>query len=142
MSLTDEPDGFPGPRRRIPSALRSEFGRVIENLMDLPGAMGAVLIDDDGYAIDYVNDEPHLSAIDVQLMGAQIGQAVQRIQRTAHSRDLGTPSLILEGSTGVLVAGPVGFDYVLSMMLRDNADVGAALDRFEAVRSTVEHLLT
>lgn len=128
--------------RRIPSAMRSEFGRVIENLMDVPGAMGAVLVDDDGYAIDYVYDSDVLAAIDVQLVGAQVGQSVMRTSQSAAKLDVGTPLVLVESHTGSLMAGPVGQHYVLAFLMRRRANVAQALDRFAAVRSTIEHLLS
>jgi hypothetical protein len=128
--------------RRIPSAMRSDFGRIIENLMDVPGSMGAVLVDDDGYAIDYVHDPGQLAELDVQLLGAQIGQIVLRTQHSAEKHDLGTAAVVLEGERASLIAAPVGIVYVLAFMLRREASVAQGLHHFEAVRSTVEHLLT
>lgn len=128
--------------RRIPSAMRSDFGRIIENLMDVPGSMGAVLVDDDGYAIDYVHDPRVLAEIDVQLLGAQLGQIVARTQRGAEKHDLGTAVILLESAHTSVIAAPVGLVYVLAFMLRGEASVAEGLYHFEAVRSTVEHLLT
>lgn len=127
--------------RRIQSAVRSEFGRIIENLMSVPGSMGAVLVDDDGYPIDYVYDAGLIEEIEVQLMGAQLGQIVTLTQRSAAKHDLGTPVVLLEGRTN-LIAGPVGLDYVLAFMMQHEANVAQGMLHFEAVRSTVEHLLT
>lgn len=127
---------------RIPSALGSEFGRVIENLMDVPGSMGAVLVDDDGFAIDYVHDPEALDELEVQLLGAQIGQVVAQTQRSAAKHGLGTPVVLLEGDRASLIVGPVGGIYVLAFMLHHEANMAQGLHRFEAVRSTVEHLLT
>lgn len=120
----------------------SEFGRVIENLMDVPGSMGAVLADEDGYAIDYVHDPEALAELDVQLLGAQLGQIVASTTRSAAKLDLGTPVVLLEGDRANLIVGPVGIIYVLAFMLRCEADMMQGLHHFEAVRSTVEHLLT
>lgn len=128
--------------RRIPSAMRSDFGRIIENLMDVPGSMGAVLVDDDGYAIDYVHDPGQLAELDVQLLGAQIGQIVARTQKSAEKHDLGTAVVLVEGDRACLIAAPVGIVYVLAFMLRRDANVSQGLYHFVAVRSTVEHLLT
>ncbi len=127
---------------RLASALGSEFGRVIENLMDVPGAMGAVLVDEDGFAIDYVRDPAALDDLDVQLLGAQINQVVASTQRSAAKHDMGTPVVLLEGDRANLIAGPVGEIYVLAFMLHREANMAQGLDHFEAVRSTVEHLLT
>ncbi len=127
---------------RIPSAMRSEFGRVIENLMDVPGSLGAVLVDDDGYAIDYVYDPEVMDAIDVQLVGAQVGQIVLRLLGSASKLDVGTPIALLEGDVRNLMAGPVGEHYVLAFVLHRDTDVTQAFAHFEAVRSTVEHLLS
>lgn len=128
--------------RRIPSALRSDFGRVIENLMDVTGARGAVLVDDDGYAIDYVYDPEQLTALDIQLIGAQVEQAARHMQRSAIKHDLGTAVAVVEGTAGSLLVGPVGGHYVLTFVLAHGADLGKALPHYEAVRSTIEHLLT
>ncbi|MCX4245800.1 roadblock/LC7 domain-containing protein [Paraliomyxa miuraensis] len=127
--------------RRVQSALRSEFGRILENLMIVPGSMGAVLVDDDGYPIDYVFDETIITEMDVQLMGAQLGQIVSLTQASAAKHDLGTAVVLLEGRTN-LIAGPVGLDYTLAFMMQHEANVAQGLHHFEAVRSTVEHLLT
>ncbi len=128
--------------RRIPSAMRSEFGQVIENLMDVVGAKGAVLVDDDGYAIDYVYDPQQLEAIDIEITGAQIGQTVLLTQRSAARWDLGTPTIVLETRQVLLVAGPVSQHYVLAFVLDGGTEPDGVLGTFEAVRSTVEHLLT
>lgn len=128
--------------RRIPSAMRSDFGLVMENLMDVPGSMGAVLVDEDGYAIDYVHDPEVLADIEVQLLGAQIGQIIERTRASATKHDLGTPVVVVEGARSSLIAAPVGLDCVLAYLLRRGASVDQGLHHFDAVRSTVEHLLT
>lgn len=142
MSGSRHSGSFIDLSQRFQSAMRTEFGRVLENLMDVPGSMGAVLVDEDGFAIDYVYDPEALQDLDVQLMGAQLGQMVARTQRSAAKHDLGTPVVLLEGERANLIAGPVGEIYVLTFMLRHHANVAQGLHHFEAVRSTVEHLLT
>lgn len=122
--------------------MRSDFGRIIENLMDVPGSMGAVLVDDDDYAIDYVHDPAVLGELEVQLLGAQVGQIVAKIQRSAEKLDLGSTVVVVQGGRASVLAGQVGNAYVLAFMLRHGADVDEGLHHFEAVRSTVEHLLT
>jgi hypothetical protein len=142
MSQPEQPDADREPSRRIPSAMGSEFGRVLENLMDVPGSMGAVLVDDDGYAIDYVHDPGMLAELDVQLLGAQLGQIIARTQHSAAKLDLGTSVVVIEGERASLIAGSVGIIYVLAFMLRREASVEAGLHEFEAVRITVDRLLT
>lgn len=141
MSRPREQGSFHDLSRRIPSRMRSDFGRVIENLMDLKGARGAVLVDDDGYAIDYVYDPDRMTELDIQLIGAQVGQSVHRMQTSAAKLDLGTPVALLENDVGVLVLGPTGVHYVLAFMLDPDADTSRLLGYFEAVRSTLDHLL-
>lgn len=142
MSRPREVGSFHDLSRRIPSAMRSDFGRVIENLMDIRGARGAVLVDDDGYAIDYVYDPERMTELDIQLIGAQVGQSVGRMQGSAAKLDLGTPLALLESPRGTLVLGPASVYYVLCFVLDPGADPPRLLDHFEAVRSTIEHLLT
>lgn len=137
--LVPEPD--PERPRRIFSAMRTEFGRAMEDLMDVPSSMGAVLVDDNGYAIDYVHDPAVLAELDVQLLGAQISQVVARTQESAEKHKLGTTAVVLVGERGSLVVGPVGVDYVLAFMLCREASVDEGLQCFEAVRSLVAKLL-
>ncbi|MCA9712307.1 MAG: hypothetical protein KDK70_41105, partial [Myxococcales bacterium] len=66
---------------------------------------------------------------------------VMRTRASAAKLDMGTPLVLLEGESGSLMAGPVGDHYVLAFKLHRQANVAQAIDRFEAVRSTVEHLL-
>ena len=142
MSPPRELGSFRDLSRRIPSAMRSDFGRVIENLMDIDGARGAVLVDDDGYAIDWVFDPEALTELDIQLIGAQVGQTVNAMERSAAKLDLGNPVALVESDRGHLVLSPVSVHYVLAFVLGPEVDANRILDHFEAVRSTVEHLLT
>ncbi|MEM7160176.1 MAG: roadblock/LC7 domain-containing protein [Myxococcota bacterium] len=142
MTPPRELGSFRDLSRRIPSAMRSDFGRVIENLMDIDGARGAVLVDDDGYAIDWVFDPETLTELDIQLIGAQVGQTVNAMERSAAKLDLGNPVALVESKRGHLVLSPVSVHYVLAFVLDAQVDANRILDHFEAVRSTVEHLLT
>ena len=83
-----------------------------------------------------------MAELDVQLLGAQVSQIVAKTQRTADKHDLGTAVLLVEGDRASLIAAEVGFDYVLAFMLRCEPGAAQGLHHFDAVRSTVEHLLT
>jgi predicted regulator of Ras-like GTPase activity (Roadblock/LC7/MglB family) len=121
--------------------MRTEFGRAMEDLMEVPGSMGAVLVDDDGYAIDYVHDAAVLAELDVQLLGAQLGQIVARTQTSADKHQLGGVAVVVMGELGSFIAGPVGVDYVLAFLLCREASADHGLRRFETVRDIVAKLL-
>jgi hypothetical protein len=125
----------------IASALGTEFGRALEPLMDVPGALGAVLADDRGYAVDYIRDDDRISELDVQIVGAQLGHALEQLDGTARARGLGAPVVLLEGRDRALLAGPLSDGFALAFLLRRPANVALAMQRFGVGRDLIGRLL-
>jgi hypothetical protein len=116
----------------------TEFGAVLEPMVEsTPGAVAAVLSDDQGDAIDFAHDEAEISELDVQLLGAQIGQtilAMERIYRRHHLVEL-------ESAQHGLLACSLRGHFVLALLLERRSNVAAAFAAFDAARGKLEGLL-
>lgn len=129
-------------RDPVRSRLGTEFGRVLGPLVDqTPGAVAAVLSDEEGDAIDFAHQPGEIDEIDVQLLGAQIGHAVLNMQTTARRHRLGSPSILVDARGGRFVAAAVADTYILALLLSRRANVGRALESFERVRRVIGDLL-
>jgi hypothetical protein len=123
------------------SALDTEFGRALVPMMEVPGALGAILSDDRGYPVDYVRDPEQLSELDVQILGAQLGQALAQLSATTKHRGLREPIVLLEADERAVVAGLVWEGYALALLLRHPANVALALQCFGEGRARLDALL-
>jgi hypothetical protein len=112
-------------------AMGTEFGRVLERLVELPGAAGAVLSDDRGYAIDFVRTSPGITDLDVQLLGAQLGQTLHRLDGGLGPRGLRAPIVVLETPGRTLLAAPVASDYSMALLFDAPIHLALAMQRFE-----------
>jgi hypothetical protein len=121
--------------------LGTEFGRVLEDLMLVPGAAGAVLSDERGYAIDYVRKKGTVSDVDVQLLGAQLGQALEKLDEVLRRRGLLAPVVVIEGDRRALVIAPIDGTYAMALLLLLPANVALALRRFDVGRDRLARLL-
>lgn len=152
------PDNFvPPPGRRGPnktvkvtpvanttlpvSALRTEFGKLLETVMTVPGVLGVVLCDDGGYAIDYVFDERNYSSLDIQLVGAQLGRPLPAVLKTATRHGMPSAVVVVESSTFRLMSAMIADEYVVAAMLARETNLALALRRFEAARTRLITLL-
>ena len=114
--------------RLVHSPLSTEFGRVLASLvLAAPGAVAAVLSDEEGDAIDFVHDPRVISELDVQLVGAQIGQAIIRRDESAR-RHVGGGALLVEAEHQAFAACAVAERYVLALVLERHANFARALD--------------
>lgn len=123
------------------SALGTEFGRQLETVMSVPGVLGVVLSDDRGYAIDYVLDPERMTPLDVQLIGAQLGQPMQRLMEVAGRRGMGDLVVVTESEQRRLVCTTIAQEYILAAMLEHEANLAKAMRRFETIHVRLETLL-
>lgn len=130
------------PRAREIGSLGTEFGLVLEAMVETtPGAVGAVLCDDQGDAIDFARDATQIGEIDVQLLGAQIGQTVLELESVYRRHRLDEPCLVMESGGQGLVASAVEHHYVLAMLLDHRSNVAAGLTAFARARVALAQLL-
>jgi predicted regulator of Ras-like GTPase activity (Roadblock/LC7/MglB family) len=130
----------------VESHVNTEFGRVLVDLVAaVPGALGAVLSDGDGYAIDFAIDPKHVAGLDMQIAGAQLGLPLSRTHDTIvrHLIGFGAASVLLEAERGALLGALVEPHErsVLVLLLAPNASLGRALVRFDRARNAIATLL-
>ena len=138
-TVSTTPPVLPPPVR---SRLHTEFGAILETIVrGVPGATAAVLSDDEGEAIDFAHRPDEVEALDVQLLGAQIGQAMLRTETTGERHDLRAPLVLVEAAVGAFVATTIHHEYILALLLRRRANVARALEVLAAGRSRLGPLL-
>lgn len=122
---------------------RSEFGdELAELVLAVPGALGAVIVDGRGFSVDFAHVPASVDEIDVQLSGAQFGQAIGRIAWYTRRHRLGEPeAMLLECRRGNLLVAPITGEYVLALRLRKMMNVARALREFAAARRRLASLL-
>jgi hypothetical protein len=131
-------DSMTGPVQRGVS----EFGDLLgEMLARIPGARGAVLSDGSDDTIDTANRAADISVIDVCIAGAQVGQTMVRLTNDAMQRGLGRPQVVIETEFGVIVSMLLVREYLLTMLLRRNANLARAMREFEHTAQTLRGLL-
>lgn len=123
------------------SALGTEFGRQLETVMTVPGVLGVVLSDDRGYAIDYVFDPKRMTVLDVQLIGAQLGQPMQQLMEVAGRRGMGDVVVVTESPQRRLVCSTIAQEYILAAMLEHEANLALAMRRFDTILVRLRTLL-
>lgn len=133
---------------RIDSHLGTEFGDVLAELVAaVPGARGAVFSDRDGHPVDFALDPARLDALELQIVGAQLGQALARTHDTAVRHLIGSTSVgaavLVEGSIGALLGAVVDPDdrSVVVLVLGPHAAIGRALVHFDRARAAIATLL-
>jgi hypothetical protein len=128
--------------RAVACRFGTEFGAVLEPMVDMtPGAVAAVLSDDQGDAIDFAHDPAEISEIDVQLLGAQIGQTVLAMEPIYRRHQLVGPSMLVESAQHGLLACSLRGHYILALLLERKSNVGAAFAAFDHARRRLDALL-
>jgi predicted regulator of Ras-like GTPase activity (Roadblock/LC7/MglB family) len=128
--------------RLILCRLDTEFGRELAPLVaTIPGARGAVLSDSQGDAIDFAHHPADISELDVQLLGAQIGQAMLRLSGGSARHHLHDPAVLVEGTEANLVASAIAGTYILALLLDRRANLAVALSAFVRTRARIARLL-
>ena len=128
----------------------SEFGRVLADYITRETAVrGAVLSDDQGDAVDLAFDEGRTTALEVQILGAQLDRAAERLTSWFQDRGRGPCEILIEASHGRLCCAFVGGAYVLAVVSEpaqgdDEARAAEAervLAGFRELRHDIEALL-
>jgi hypothetical protein len=123
-------------------SLDTEFGAVLQAMVTTtPGALGAVLSDDHGDAIDFAYDRTRLTAVDVQLLGAQLGQTLFKLEPTYARHALPGAAVLVESEAHSLLASALAGQYVMAMLLEHRSNVAAAFAAFATARDELTALL-
>ena len=131
-----------GRPRAVQARFGTEFGAVLEPMVETtPGAIAAVLSDEQGDAIDFAHDPAEIEDVDVQLLGAQIGQTVLALEKIYRRHQLDRPALLVESDQHGLLACSLRDHYILALLLERKSNVGAAFAAFGKARARLDALL-
>lgn len=120
----------------------SEFGELLAEYIEaIAGACGAVLSDGVDDTIDTAHRPAEISALDLCIAGAQVGQAMQRVTVSATIFGLGRPQVVIESSERVLISKVLWEEYLLTVVLHPHANIARAMRDFDDVATRVLELL-
>lgn len=120
----------------------SEFGELLgELLAQTPGAYGAVLSDGVDDTIDTAHRPAEISALDVCIAGAQVGQAMTRLNISTTIFGLGRAQVVIEAGETVLISKMLWETYLLTLVLHSRANIARAMRDFEETGEKVLALL-
>jgi hypothetical protein len=110
----------------------SEFGELLAELLAItPGAHGAVLSDGVDDTIDTAHRPSEISALDVCIAGAQIGQPMTRLNVSTIIFGFGRAQVVVEGTERVLISKVLWEEYLFTMVLDPRANIARAMRDFE-----------
>lgn len=110
----------------------SEFGELLAELLEaVPEACGAVLSDGVDDTIDTAHRPAEISALDICIAGAQVGQPMTRLNITAIIFGLGRPQIVIECANKVLISKVLWQEYLLTVILHPQVDIERAMRAFE-----------
>lgn len=122
----------------------SEFGQALGAfLASRANVRGAILTDNRGDPIDFAHRPDQLTALDIQIAGAQVESTATRVQAWCTRHNLGTCEILVEASHGLLFCGIPGRECVLTS-LHDHAayaDPLGQLAAFTALRRRIATLI-
>jgi hypothetical protein len=120
----------------------SEFGELLAEFIDAtPGAYGAVLSDGVDDTIDTAHRPDAISAIDICIAGAQVGQAMTRLNVSSIIFGLGAPQVVIEGDERALISRVLWEEYLLTAVLAPDTDIPRAMRDFDDIAARVLALL-
>ncbi|MBL9099749.1 MAG: hypothetical protein JNL82_02260 [Myxococcales bacterium] len=122
----------------------SEFGQALGNfLVGRTNVRCAVLTDNRGDPVDFAHRPARMSAIDVQIAGAQVEAVAGRVQAWCDDHKLGVCEILVEASHGLLLITVPGRECVL-VSLHDHAaraDPLGQLAAFSNLRRRIADLI-
>jgi hypothetical protein len=120
----------------------SEFGELLGELLAItPGAYGVVLSDGVDDTIDTAHRTAEISALDICIAGAQVGQAMTRLNVATTIFGLGRVQVVVEAGDTVLISKVLWEDYLMTMVLHRRANIARAMRDFDDTSTKVLALL-
>jgi hypothetical protein len=132
-----DPEGYEQIDRGV-----SEFGGLLGDLLAAtPGAYGAVLSDGVDDTIDTAHRPAEISALDICIAGAQVGQAMTRLNVSATIFGLGRTQVVVEAGETVLISKVLWDAYLMTMVLHRRANIARAMRDFDETGARLLELL-
>lgn len=120
----------------------SEFGELLAELVaGTAGARGAVLSDGIDDTIDTAHRPAIIERLDLCIFGAQIGQAMDRLNIDGIIFGLGRPVVVLESDQVVLMCKVLWEHYLLTLVLDTKSNLARAMRDFEVCGDALLALL-
>lgn len=120
----------------------SEFGELLGELLAMtPGACGAVLSDGVDDTIDTAHRPATITALDICIAGAQVGQIMTRLNVTTIIFGLGRAQIVVEAADRVLISKVLWHEYLLTVVLLPHANIARAMRDFDDIATRVLALL-
>jgi hypothetical protein len=122
----------------------SEFGQALGEFMaDRHNVRGAILTDNRGDPVDFAHRPAAMSALDVQIAGAQVEAVTARVQAWCTRHNLGPCEILVEASHGLLLTGAPNDECVLASLHNHatHADPLGQLAAFAALRRRIAGLI-
>jgi len=119
-----------------------EFGELLAEFMTAtPDCAGAVLSDGVDDTIDTAHRPALITALDLEIAGAQIGQAMTRLTTDGIIFGLGRAQIVLEGANFMLVSKLLWEQYLVTAVLDPRANIARAMRNFDAITARILALL-
>ena len=119
----------------------SEFGGLFADyIAEHPGCRGVVLTDDDGNPIDHAR-RPGLSALDLQIAGAQVERALAALRARGGPLSASPLGVAALAERGYLLARELGDGYTLVALHRRMDGLHSPTAGFDALAAAIEALL-
>lgn len=107
----------------------SEFGAALAVFVaDEPEVRGAIVTDAEGDPVDFAHRPLEVTALDLQIAGAQVEQTTTQVQAWCARHGLGSCEILIEASHGLILSAAPGGGCVLSSLHGPRARGGADAD--------------
>ncbi|RMG94808.1 MAG: roadblock/LC7 domain-containing protein [Deltaproteobacteria bacterium] len=127
----------------IRTATDAPFGETLAAwVRRTPGAIGAVLSDEDGNAVDFAHLPDRVSELDIQIFGAQLCFATRTYSRWSLRNGMGPrPLLLVECTRRIVLCQMPADGFFASGLLERPAGLGHALAAWHVAVEAMRRLL-
>ncbi len=117
--------------------MSSAFAEILSELVgQIPGALGAVFLDEEGEAVDQFS---HIPLMDILLVGAHWGIVLRHVQELIGKHSWGEAQLVvLNGSETDIIIKPITAEYAVVLAMKAGHHLARALNAVDKVTADIE----